>query len=391
MAKRDYYEVLGVPKDADDAKIKKAFKHLAIKYHPDRNKDPDAGEKFREINEAYQVLSDPDKRRAYDQFGFEGVERQGAAGAGGDPFGGFSDFFSQGGFEDIFSEVFGGARARRQSEVDLSGHSLRARVVITLEEAVRGVKKKIKLTTYVPCEKCNATGSKSKQAPKACPHCHGTGQVMMRQGFMAISQPCPNCHGTGKVVADPCPSCKGSGRVKVTREVEFNIPAGVDDGNTLTLHGQGEAGMLGGQAGDLYVQIRVQEHELFERDGSDLHCELPISFTTAALGGKVEIPTLDGRLSVTIKAGTQNGAVLRIPGKGVKSYNSSVPGNLYCHVIVEIPVNLTDKQKEILEEYRKTEEGDSVSSTQKKSSSSQTPMVESFKEKIKKFFDDLKK
>ncbi len=386
--KRDYYEVLGVAKDADDAAIKKAFKHLAIKYHPDRNKDPDAGEKFREINEAYQVLSDPQKRAAYDQFGFEGVSAQGGAG-GGDPFGGaggFGDIFGDI-FSDIFSSAQRGARGGRSREI--RGNDLRIRLALTLEEAVKGVTKTVSLQTYVTCESCHGTGSKSGAGPATCPQCHGSGQIAMRQGFMTFAQTCPKCHGTGKVVSDPCPKCNGEGRVRQQKTLKVNIPAGVDTGDSIRLQGQGEAGLNGGPNGDLYVLIQLKEHKIFTRDGNDLYCELPVSFATAALGGQVEVPTLDGRVNVTVRPETQTGTVMRLNGKGVKSINSQTPGSLYCKIVLETPVNLTNKQKELLRQFEASLNGeDSEKNVVRKS---HKPKSESFMSGVKKFFDDLSK
>ena len=390
--KRDYYEVLGVAKDADEATIKRAFKRLAIKYHPDHNKDPDAGEKFREINEAYQVLSDPQKRQAYDQFGFEGVNGQGAGGAGFSNAD-FSDIF--GNFGDIFGDIFGGAaggRARRGPQV-VPGNDLRVRLTLSLEEAVRGVTKKINIKTRVRCEKCIGTGGTGK---KTCPTCHGSGQVHMRQGFMSIAQICPQCHGTGEIIENPCSECHGTGRVEKTKMLSVNIPAGVDVGDRIRLQGEGEAGLNGAPSGDLYVVVDVKPHNIFERDGNDLSCEVPVSFTTAALGGKVDVPTLDGRVTVSVRPGTQTGTVMRLAGKGVKSVRSSTKGNLYCRIIVETPVNLTSYQKDLLAKFEASLNGEENGKeidpqAQAAARSSHTPKSEGFLNKVKKFFDDIAK
>ncbi len=393
QAKRDYYEVLGVAKDADEAAIKRAFKRLAIKYHPDHNKDPDAGEKFREINEAYQVLSDPQKRQAYDQFGFDGLNA--GAGGGGNPFGGgFGDIFGDK-FSDIFSDIFTGGQgtssAQARREAFNRGRDMRIKVELTLEEAVKGVTKKVNVRVMDVCPTCHGTGSKSGKL-QSCPHCHGTGQVVMQQGFFRVAQTCPYCHGSGQLAADPCPECSGSGRVQRTKTLSVKIPAGVDNGDRIRLSGQGEAGINGAENGDLYVNITVKPHEIFERSGNNLYCVLPISFTTAALGGQVEVPTLDGRVSVTIKPETQTDTVMRLSGKGVRSYNSLQPGDLYCKVTVETPVNLNAEQKDLLRRFEASLNGTSSDpDKQAKARSRHKPKSEGFMQGVKRFFDDLSK
>lgn len=383
MAKRDYYEVLGVEKNADDQTIKKAFKRLAMKYHPDRNKEPGAEEKFKEINEAYAILSDTQKRAAYDQYGFAGVDpNQGAGGFGGG-FGGGADFGDI--FGDIFGDMFGG-RARGGRRQQQQGRSLEQVVTITLEEAVKGVKKEITVDTSVACEKCGGSGAKNGSGKKTCAHCQGTGVIQMRQGFFAVQQECPKCHGTGTVIENPCPDCHGEGRVSKRIKVDVVIPAGVDTGNRLRLQGKGEAGRNGAPAGDLYIVIQVKPHQIFERDGTDLHIEVPISFATAALGGKVEVPTLDGKINITIKEGTQSGSIMRVPNRGIKQLGSSHIGHLYCHIIVETPINLSEKQKEILRDFEKSMKGDSSSSPEV----NHQPKKKTFVDSFKKFFDDLK-
>ncbi|SFJ92758.1 molecular chaperone DnaJ [Succinivibrio dextrinosolvens] len=405
-SKRDYYEVLGVEKGADDAAIKRAFKRLAIKYHPDRNKDPDAGEKFREINEAYQVLSDPQKRAAYDQYGFAGAD--GSQAGGGNPFGaGGADFSDM--FGDIFGDIFGAGRggfgSRSSGPREIRGRDLRARITITLEEAVKGCKKKLNVKTYVKCDTCGGSGLGKNGKKETCPHCHGQGQIFMRQGFMQVSQTCPHCNGSGYVITDGCKSCSGTGRVLKSKTLEVDIAAGVDTGDRIRLTGEGEAGLNGAPAGDLYVVIEVKDHEIFTRDGNDLYCEVPISFTTAALGGKVEVPTLEGAVNISIRPETQTGIMMRIPGKGVKSYNSSFKGNLYCKIVVETPINLTAHQKELLKEFEASlngEDRDSKDSKDDKSSKDEKsakkrsesaarhkPKSEGFIKGVKKFFDDL--
>lgn len=406
-SKRDYYEVLGVSKDADDATIKRAFKKLAIKYHPDRCKDADAGDKFREINEAYQVLSDPQKRQAYDQFGFDGMD--GSQAGGGNPFGGFGGFGGSD-FSDIFSDIFsdafgGGRRGGRAEPREIRGRNVQIRLVMTLEEAVRGAKKKVNVKTYVKCETCGGSGLGKDGKKEKCKHCNGQGQVFMRQGFMSVAQTCPYCQGTGYTITNGCKSCSGTGRTVSTKPVEVTIPAGVSTGDRIRLAGQGEAGMNGAPAGDLYVIIEVKDHEIFERDGNDLHCELPISFATAALGGKVEVPTLEGPVSLSIRPETQTGLVMRITGKGVRSYGSHVKGNLYCKIVVETPVNLTEHQKDLLKQFEASLNGESEGSSKeqtendspsnskkekkKSSSANHKPKAEKFYDGVKKFFKDL--
>ena len=333
--KRDYYEVLGVPKDADDATIKRAFKRLAIKYHPDRNHEEGAEKKFQEINEAYQVLSDPQKRASYDQFGFDAVN--GSQGGGGNPFGQGADFNYI--FCDIFGDIFGGGTSSRsQGPRVVPGRDLRYRVTLTLEEAVRGVKKSFKVKSLVKCRTCGGSGASASGRSETCPHCHGSGRVFIRQGFMNFEQTCSHCNGTGRIITNPCPDCHGEGRVEDTRTLSVDIPAGVDNGDRMRLAGDGEAGLNGAPAGDLYVEIRVADHDIFKRDGDDLYCEIPISFSTAALGGIVEVPTLDGKVNLTVRPETQTGTKMRLSGKGVKSIHSSSKGNLYVTLVVETPV-----------------------------------------------------
>ena len=390
--KRDYYEVLGVSKEASADEIKRAFKHLAIKYHPDRNKAPDAAAKFSEINEAYQVLSDPEKRQAYDQFGFNGVN---GGQAGGNPFGDASSFSDI--FGDVFSDLFGQGRGGRSGPSVVPGRDMRIAMILTLEEAVKGCTKNIKLKTYVPCPDCAATGSKSRSKPVTCPHCHGTGQVLATlHGFMQFAQTCPHCGGRGTIIKDPCSSCGGSGRVLKSKTLEVKVPAGIDNGDRIRLLGEGEAGFNGAPAGNLYVEFKVKPHEIFTRDGNDLLCEVPVSFTTAALGGQVEVPTLDGRLKVTVPPETQSGSKLRIPRKGVKSYNSSIPGNLICKVVVETPVNLNEEQKDLLRKLEISLNGGDINSqateiTDGAKTAEHSPRKEGFLNNMKKFFEDLSK
>ncbi len=383
MAKRDYYEVLGVDKSADEQTIKKAFKRLAMKYHPDRNHEEGAEEKFKEINEAYAVLSDPQKKAAYDQYGFAGVDPNQAGGAGG--FNGFSGFGGFGdSFEDIFGDIFGGGRSSRQRQAaQQPGNDLEQVVEITLEEAYKGVTKELEYRTQVVCETCHGTGCKDGSQAVICSTCHGSGIVQMRQGFFAVQQTCPKCRGTGKEIKNPCPDCRGEGRKVSKVKVNVKIPAGVDDGNRMRVPGRGEAGLNGAPSGDLYVFIRIKKHPLFTRDGLDLHVDVPISFATAALGGKIEVPTLTGKITLSIKEGTQTGTSLRATGRGFTSINGGRTGNLICHIIVETPVNLTEDQKKLLQQFDSSINGDKNVGVHK-------PKSSSFLDSVKKFFDDLK-
>ena len=340
MAKRDYYEILGVNRDASDDDLKKAYRRLAMKYHPDRNPDnPKAEEHFKEAKEAYEILSDGHKRAAYDQYGHAGVDSSVGAGAGG--FSNFADAFG-----DIFGDIFGGGR---RSNV-YRGADLRYNLEISLEEAARGTETKIRIPALEECETCHGTGAKPGTQPVSCPTCGGVGQVRMQQGFFSIQQTCPTCRGSGQVIPDPCTTCDGIGRVKKSKTLEVKIPAGIDDGMRIRSSGNGEPGINGGPPGDLYVEIRVKEHDVFKRDGDDLHCEVPVSVTTATLGGIVEIPTLAGAAEIELPEGTQTGKQFRLRGKGIKGLRSSYPGDLYAHVLVETPVRLTERQKELLRE-----------------------------------------
>lgn len=353
-AKKDYYEVLGVNRDASDEEIKKAFKKLAMKFHPDRNPDnPKAEESFKEAKEAYEVLSDEQKRAAYDQYGHAGVDPSmgGGAGFGGFGGGGFSDAFG-----DIFGDIFGGGRNQRSNVY--RGADLRYNLEISLEEAARGTETKIRIPVQATCETCHGSGARPGTSPVTCTTCNGHGQVRMQQGFFSVQQTCPKCHGTGKMVKDPCPTCHGNGRVKQNKTLNVKIPAGVDKGDRIRLSGEGEAGVNGGPTGDLYVVVHLKEHPIFQRDGANLHCEMPISFSTAALGGEIEVPTLDGAAKMKIPAETQTGSVFRLRGKGIKPLRSSEHGDLMVHVVVETPVRLTEKQKELLREFENSTQAD---------------------------------
>ena len=371
MAKRDYYEVLGVNRDAGDEAIKKSYRKLAMKFHPDRNPDnPRAEEQFKEAKEAYEVLCDPQKRAAYDNYGHAGVDHSAAGGAGA----GFSNFTDA--FGDIFGDIFGGARGAR-SKV-FRGADLRYNLEIALEQAAHGFETKIRIPTMAECTTCNGSGAKSGSKPQACPTCNGAGQVRMTQGFFSIQQTCPRCHGTGKIVANPCAACNGAGRVKHQKTLSVKIPAGVDEGDRVRLSGEGESGVNGGPAGDLYVQVHIKPHPVFQRDHDDLHCEMPVSFSTAALGGEIDIPTLDGSARIKVPAETQSGKTFRLRGKGIKGVRSQAHGELFCHVVVETPVNLTERQRELLREFESISQNDA---------GRHNPRARSWLEKVKAFFE----
>ena len=374
MSNKDLYEVLGVSRSASDDEIKKAFRKLAMKYHPDRNPDnEEAVEKFKEIQNAYAILSDPQKKAAYDQYGHAGVDPNMGGGFGGG-FGGGAGFD----FGDIFSQMFGGAAGGGGRQQSYQGADLQYAVEITLEEAAAGLKKRITIPTYKECDVCHGSGAKPGTSVSTCSTCGGSGTIHVRQAIFQLQQTCPTCHGSGKQIKDPCTSCRGEGRVKTTKTVEVNIPAGIDDGQRIRLSGEGEPGQHGAPSGDLYVVVHVKAHKTFERNGLDLHCELPISFATAALGGEVEVPTLEGKVKLTIPKETQTGRRMRVKGKGIKSLRSSATGDLYCHVLVETPVNLTDRQKELLEEFERIS-GESRSSGKARD--------KSFTDKLRDLFD----
>ncbi|GAB1257438.1 molecular chaperone DnaJ [Aurantivibrio plasticivorans] len=376
MAKRDYYEILGVEKGVSDQDLKKAYRRIAMKCHPDRNPDDkEAEEKFKEASEAYEILSDKEKRAAYDQFGHSGVEGMGgmggAGGAGG--FGNFSDIFG-----DVFGDIFGGG-GRGGHGGPSRGSDLRYTLELSLEDAVKGTSVKIRVPTLVGCETCDGTGAKSGTKPSQCTTCGGIGQVRMQQGFFSVQQTCPSCRGKGSIITDPCGDCHGQGRVEETKTLSVKVPAGVDTGDRIRLAGEGEAGMDGGPPGDLYVQMSVKEHEIFQRDGKNLYCEVPIGFVDAALGGELEVPTLDGRVKLKVPAETQTGKLFRLRGKGVTPIRGGAAGDLLCRVVVETPVKLNGKQKDLLKEFQASMSGDTNS-----------PRQESWFEGMKNFFGDMK-
>jgi molecular chaperone DnaJ len=373
MAKRDYYEVLGVNRDASEEDIKKAYRKLAMKWHPDRNPDnPKAEERFKEAKEAYEILTDAQKRPIYDQFGHAGVDQAAGGAAGGAGAAGFGNFADA--FGDIFSDIFGGGRGR--SSV-YRGADLRYNLEVSLEDAARGTETRIRIPAMEECATCKGSGAKPGTSPTSCPTCHGHGQVRMQQGFFSIQQTCPRCHGTGKIVSSPCQTCGGAGRVKQHKTLAVKIPAGVDEGDRIRLSGEGEAGTNGGPSGDLYVVIHLKPHPVFTRDHNDLHCEMPISITAAARGGDIEIPTLDGYAKIKVPGGTQTGQMFRLRGKGIKGVRSSGHGDLICHVAVETPVNLTARQKELLQE---------LESINQKDNGRHNPRAKSWMDKVKEFF-----
>lgn len=382
MSKRDYYEVLGVERGADQKDIKKAYRRFAQKYHPDRNPDDDtAAAKFREVSEAYEILSDEEKRAAYDQFGHAGVDGQ-AGGFGGGGFGGagagaggFSDIFG-----DVFGDIFGGGGGRRHPNAPARGSDLRYNLELDLESAVAGTTVDIRVPRHVECERCDGEGAEPGSSKETCPTCQGHGQVRMQQGFFAVQQTCPTCHGSGQHIKVPCHKCNGEGRVRETRTLSVKIPAGVDTGDRIRLNGEGEAGINGGPPGDLYVQANIKPHDIFQRDGRHLQCEVPINFVDAALGGELEVPTLDGRVKLKIPPETQTGKVFRLKGKGIKPVRGGLPGDLLCKVVIETPVKLSEHQKNLLRQFQ-----DSLSG-----SNSHSPKKSNFFDGVKRFFEDMK-
>jgi len=379
MAKRDYYEVLGVAPNASDADIKKAYRRMAMKYHPDRNPgDRDAENQFKEAKEAYEILGDPQKRSAYDQFGHAGVDPSAGMGGGAGGFGAganFSDIFS-----DVFGDIFGGGGRAGGARV-FRGADLRHTVELSLEDAVTGTDTEVEVPTLVVCTSCDGSGAAKGSTPDTCPTCNGHGDVRVQQGFFSIQQTCPRCRGTGQIVTNPCGECGGNGRVQEKKRLSLKIPAGVDTGDRIRLAGEGEPGENGGPPGDLYVQIAVKDHPIFKRDGADLRCDIPVSFPTAALGGELEVPTLDGRVTLRVPSGTQSGKIFRVRGKGVKPVRGGMQGDLLCRVTVETPVNLTSRQRELLEE---------LSETLESGGEKHNPRGSSWVDSVKSFFENMK-
>ena len=376
MAKRDFYEVLGVPKNASDEEIKKAYRKHAMKHHPDRNQGDSskvAEEKFKESKEAYEMLSDPQKRAAYDQHGHAGVDPNMRGGGAGGP-GGFAEAFG-----DIFGDMFGQQRGRAGGggRQVFRGGDLSYAMEVTLEEAANGKDAQIRIPSWESCEPCHGVGAKPGTQVKTCGTCNGAGQVQMRQGFFSVQQTCPTCRGAGKVIPEPCLACQGQGKIKKQKTLEVKIPAGIDDGMRIRSVGNGEPGTNGGAAGDLYIEIRLKKHEIFERDGDDIHCSVPISLVTAALGGELEVPTLAGKAAIDIPEGTQHGKQFRLRGKGIKGVRSSYPGDLYCHIAIETPVKLTEHQRKLLRE---------LDESLKKGGGKHSPSGDSWTDKLKSFF-----
>lgn len=379
MKQQDYYELLEVSRTADEGEIKKAYRKLAMKYHPDRNPgDDSAEEKFKEIQKAYAILSDKSKRAAYDQFGHAGVDSSmgGGSGFGGFGGGGFGDVF-----EDIFENIFTGGRGAGRQSRGHRGSDLQFNMQLTLEEAATGKEVEITVPRHGNCTTCDGSGAKKGSSPKACETCNGMGQVRIQQGFFSIQQTCPNCHGEGSLITDPCSACHGNGRIRESKKLTVKIPAGVDNGDRVRLSGEGEAGSHGGGAGDLYVQINIKKHAIFERQDNDLHCEVPISFVVAALGGSIEVPTLEGRVTLKIPAETQTGKVFRLRGKGMKSVRGHGQGDLLCKAVVETPVNLSKEQKDLLSQLQ-----DSLENAK----TNHSPRSSSWFDGVKKFFEDMK-
>ena len=384
MAKRDYYDILGVPRNASEDDIKKSYRKMAMKHHPDRNQGDTAKkaeEQFKEAKEAYEMLSDPKKRAAYDQYGHAGVDPNMGArhgGPGGEGFGGFAEAFG-----DIFGDIFGGAGGaaaggqRRGGQQVYRGSDLSYAMEITLEEAAQGKESQIRIPSWESCETCKGSGAKPGTTPKVCSTCNGAGQVTMRQGFFSIQQTCPHCHGTGKIIPEPCVTCSGQGKVKKTKTLEVKIPAGINEGMRIRSVGNGEPGTNGGPAGDLYIEIRIKQHTVFERDGDDLHCTVPVGLTSAALGGSVEVPTLAGKAEIELPEGTQHGKTFRLRGKGIKGVRSSYPGDLYCHVSVETPVKLTEHQRKLMKE---------LDESLRKGGEKHSPTAKSWSEHVKNLF-----
>ncbi len=380
-SKKDYYDVLGVGRSVGGDELKKAYRKLAMQYHPDKNPgDAKAEEKFKELSNAYEVLQDEQKRAAYDRYGHDAFTQGGMGNSGGGGGAGF-DFNSS--FADIFEDLFGmggqrGARGQSQAQAATRGADLRYNMSITLEEAFKGKQETIKITTSVSCDACTGTGGEKGTKPITCSSCQGQGRVRSSQGFFTVERTCPTCQGLGKVIKDPCRVCAGSGRTRKEKKLAVNVPAGVEEGTRIRLTSEGEVGLRGGQSGDLYIFLSVQAHELFKREGNDIHCSIPLKMTTAALGGAIEVPTIDGsRVKVTIPEGTQNGHQFRLRGKGMSILRTSARGDMYIHAIVETPVRLNKKQRELLKEFDKTCEGTS-------------PESDSFFARMKEFWEDLK-
>jgi len=374
MSQQCYYEILSVQKNCSEGDLKKAYRRMAMKFHPDRNPDDEEAEhKFKEVKEAYEILSDSQKRAAYDQFGHAGVD---PSRGGGHPGGGF------GGFGDIFEDIFGGSRqGGGGATAAYRGSDLQYNLELTLEEAVFGTSVDIRIPTKKTCETCDGSGAKEGSTPETCATCQGQGQVRMQQGFFSVQQTCPHCQGAGTMISDPCGDCHGEGRIEEKKTLEVKVPEGVDTGDRIRLSGEGEAGINGGPAGDLYVQMHLKDHELFTREDDNLHCLMPIRFSQATLGGTIKVPTLSGEVSLKIPPETQTGKVFRLRGKGVKSVRSHMTGDLLCKIEVETPINLTAKQKKLLEQFE---------AAVTKGGEKHSPQQHGWGNKAKSFFDNVK-
>jgi len=374
MSKRDYYKVLELARTCSEAEIKKAYRRLAMKFHPDRNPDHhEAEEKFKEAKEAYEVLTDAQKRAIYDQHGHEGLAARGGGGySASDAFG---DIFG-----DVFGDIFGGGRRGGRNQV-YRGADLRYDLELDLEQAVFGHSASVEFTTLGECEACSGSGAAPGSKSVTCETCNGVGQVRMQQGFFAVQQTCPRCKGRGQIISQPCDSCLGQGRVRRKKTLAVKVPQGVDNGDRIRLQGEGEAGRNGGPPGDLYVEIRVREHPIFERDGSNLSCEVPISFVVASLGGTIEVPTLDGNVDLKVPGETQSGRVFRLREKGVKPVRGGPTGDLFCRIVVETPVNLTEEQRELLHKF---------DATMRDSSRNHSPRERTWMDGVKRFFGTIR-
>lgn len=374
MAKRDYYEVLGVPKNASDEEIKKAYRKQAMKHHPDRNQGDAAKvaeEKFKESKEAYEMLADPQKRAAYDQHGHAGVDPN--MRGGGEGHAGFAEAFG-----DIFGDMFGQQRGRSGGGRQVfRGNDLSYAMEVTLEEAARGKEAQIRIPSWDTCDLCHGSGAKPGTQVKTCGTCHGQGTVQIRQGFFSVQQTCPTCRGTGKVIPEPCTQCSGQGKIKRQKTLEIKIPAGIDGGMRIRSANNGEPGTNGGPTGDLYIEIRLKKHDIFEREGDDVHCSVPVSFAAAAMGGEIEVPTLSGKAAIDIPEGTQTGKQFRLRGKGIKGVRASYPGDLYCHIVIETPVKLSEHQRKLLREFDES---------LKKGGGKHSPSGDTWTDRLKGFF-----
>lgn len=378
MTKKNFYEILGISKSASEKEIKKAYKRLAIKYHPDRNPgNKNAENKFKEIKEAYEILSNPQKRSTYDQYGSDAFDQSSSSNSFNATFTSGADFGDI--FGDVFGDIFGSNRKSKSSR----GRDLQYEITLTLEEAVRGTTKDIRILGLEKCHICNKTGAKPGTKREICSTCRGAGQIQMRQGFFSVQQTCPSCYGNGEIIREPCSVCGGNGRIKKYKTLSIKIPSGVNIGDKIRLTGEGEAGKLGSSSGDLYIQIDIIKHSIFERNGNNLHCDVPIDFSVAALGGEIDVPTIDGKVSLRIPPETQTGRIFRMKGKGVKPIRGGKKGNLMCRIVVETPVRLNDKQKVLLKRFSDSLNG--------KNAAKNTPRSKSFLDGVKKFFEDLRR